>query len=122
MTARRAGPSILIFSRNWDVVVNLRLFDSGGGGGLALSGLEKLLVVLLGLQERVLEEICVFIIVSSLGHATISVTGHGLTLGVGEADGQGNGLSLALADIGGGVPHPAAVGTDVGGQLHLGND
>lgn len=44
------------------------------------------------------------------------------TVGVGKSDGQGNSLGLALADIGGGVPHPAAVGADVGGELHLGND
>lgn len=41
------------------------------------------------------------------------------TVGVAESDSQGDGLGLALADIGGGIPHPAAVGADVGGELHL---
>ncbi|KAI6776706.1 hypothetical protein HG530_000651 [Fusarium avenaceum] len=44
------------------------------------------------------------------------------TLGVGESDSQGNSLGLTLADIGSGVPHPAAVRTNVGGKLHLGDD
>lgn len=46
----------------------------------------------------------------------------GLTLAVGETDGQGLSLGLALADIGGGVPDPAAVAADVGRQLHVGNN
>lgn len=50
--------------------------------------------------------------ISSLAH----------TLRVGESNSQGNSLGLALADIGGGVPHPAAVGANVGGELHLGHD
>ena len=44
------------------------------------------------------------------------------TLGVGEADGERHGLGLALADVRGGVPHPAAVRPDVGRELHLGDD
>jgi hypothetical protein len=42
-----------------------------------------------------------------------------LTLAVGEADSQRLSLWLALADIGGGVPDPAAVAADVGRQLHV---
>jgi len=45
-----------------------------------------------------------------------------LTLRVGEADGKGDGLGLTLADISSGVPDPAAVGADVGGELHVGDD
>ena len=45
-----------------------------------------------------------------------------LTLAVGKADSQSLGLGLALADIGGGVPDPAAVTADVGAQLHVGDD
>ena len=48
--------------------------------------------------------------------------GRALTFRVGEADGQGLGLGLTLGDVGGGVPHPAAVAADVGGELHVGND
>ena len=44
------------------------------------------------------------------------------TLSVGESNGQSDSLGLALADIGGGVPHPAAVGADVGRELHLRDD
>lgn len=45
-----------------------------------------------------------------------------LTLRVGKADGQSAGLGLTLADIGGGIPHPAAVRANVGGKLHLGHN
>jgi hypothetical protein len=45
-----------------------------------------------------------------------------LTLAVGETDSQGLSLGLALADIGGGVPDPAAVAAYVGRQLHVGNN
>lgn len=48
--------------------------------------------------------------------------GTGRTLGVGEADGERDGLGLALAHVRGGVPHPAAVRPDVGRELHLGDD
>lgn len=41
------------------------------------------------------------------------------TLRVAEADGKGDSLGLALRHIGGGVPDPAAVGADVGRQLHI---
>ncbi|KAI6773748.1 hypothetical protein HG531_000597 [Fusarium graminearum] len=44
------------------------------------------------------------------------------TLSVGESNGQGNSLRLTLADIGSGVPHPAAVRANVGGKLHLGDN
>lgn len=56
--------------------------------------------------------------------ARSNTAGHGatLTLAVGETDSEGLCLGLALADVGGGVPHPAAVGTDVGGELHVGNN
>lgn len=58
----------------------------------------------------------------------MSAASHGLfgegkrTLRVGEADSKSHGLGLALTDIGGGVPHPASVRSDVGGQLHLRDD
>lgn len=45
-----------------------------------------------------------------------------LTLAVGEADGKSLLLGLALGDVGGGVPDPAAVTADVGVQLHLRDD
>lgn len=45
-----------------------------------------------------------------------------LTLAVGKADGKSLLLGLALGDVGGGVPDPAAVTADVGAQLHLRND
>ena len=45
-----------------------------------------------------------------------------LTLAVGEADGESLLLGLALGDIGGGVPDPAAVTADVGAQLHFRDD
>jgi hypothetical protein len=44
------------------------------------------------------------------------------TLSVGKSDGQSNSLGLTLADIGSSVPHPASVGANVGGELHLGDD
>jgi hypothetical protein len=31
-------------------------------------------------------------------------------------------LRFALADVGGGVPHPAAVAADIGGEFHIGDD
>lgn len=45
-----------------------------------------------------------------------------LTLAVGKADGKSLSLRLALADIGGGIPNPAAVAAHVGGKLHIRND
>lgn len=42
-----------------------------------------------------------------------------LTLAVGKADSQSLSLRLALADVGGSVPDPAAVAADVGGKLHV---
>lgn len=45
-----------------------------------------------------------------------------LTLAVGEADSKRLGLGLALADIGGGIPDPAAVAAYVGRKLHVGNN
>lgn len=71
------------------------------GRCLVLLG-EEGLVLLLGLDEGLLEEVSV--------------------LGVAETDGKGSGLGLALRDIGGGVPDPAAVAANVGGELHVGND
>ena len=54
---------------------------------------------------------------SDIFHQAIS-----LTFAVGKADSQGLSLGLTLADIGGGVPHPAAVTTHVGAQLHIGDN
>jgi hypothetical protein len=45
-----------------------------------------------------------------------------LTLAVGETDGQGLGLRLALTDVGSGVPDPTAVAAYVGRQLHVGDN
>ena len=45
-----------------------------------------------------------------------------LTLRVGEADSQCDSLGLALTHISRRVPHPAAVRTDVGRELHLGHN
>jgi hypothetical protein len=45
-----------------------------------------------------------------------------LTLGVREPDGQSLSLGLALAHVGGGVPHPTPVAADVGGELHVGDN
>lgn len=44
------------------------------------------------------------------------------TVRVGESNGKGNSLGLALADISGSVPHPAAVRANVGGQGDLGDN
>jgi hypothetical protein len=63
---------------------------------------EESLVLLLGLDEALLEEVGV--------------------LGVTETDGKSSSLRLALRDIGGGIPDPAAVAADVGGELHVGNN
>jgi len=71
-----------------------------GFGGL-LAG-EELLILLLGLDEGLLEEVGV--------------------LAVAEADGEGLGLGLTLTDIGGRVPYPRTVGADVWRELHVGDD
>ena len=63
---------------------------------------EESLVLLLGLDEALLEQVGV--------------------LRVAETDGKSSGLGLALRDIGGGVPDPAAVAADVGRELHVGNN
>lgn len=44
------------------------------------------------------------------------------TVRVGESNGKGNSLGLALANISGSVPHPAAVRADVGGQGDFGDN
>jgi hypothetical protein len=44
------------------------------------------------------------------------------TLAVGETNGQSLSLGLAFADIGGSIPHPAAVATHIGRELHVGNN
>lgn len=82
-----------------------------------LRGLEELVVVLLGLDEGVLEEVGIWTRGQCrVGGALCSrEKGAKPTLGVTEADGQSDSLGLALADIGGGVPDPGAVGADVGG-------
>jgi hypothetical protein len=48
--------------------------------------------------------------------------GSGLTFRVAETDSKGNSLRLALTNIRGSIPNPAAVGANVGGQLHLRNN
>lgn len=63
---------------------------------------EEGLVLLLRLDEGFLEEVGI--------------------LAVGEADRERLSLGLALADIRGGIPDPAAVAADVGRQLHVGDD
>jgi hypothetical protein len=45
-----------------------------------------------------------------------------LTITVGEANGKGLSLGLTLTDVGGCVPHPAAVAADVGRELHVRNN
>lgn len=45
-----------------------------------------------------------------------------LTLAVGKTNGEGLGLRLAFADVGGGVPNPAAVAAYIGRQLHIGDN
>jgi hypothetical protein len=79
------------------------------------------LAVLLGLQEGLLElvGICRFVLVVVKG---IRVQTSSRTVRVGESNSQGNSLGLALADISGSVPHPAAVRADVGGQGDLGDN
>ena len=84
-----------------------------------LLGVEELLVLHLGGLESILEGVGVYNHVSrSLTSSWIKL----LTLTVGETDGQGLSLGLALGDIGGGIPDPAAVTADVGAQLHVGDD
>jgi hypothetical protein len=78
--------------------IKYRQFDCCCSRVLAEEGL----VLLLGLDKALLEEVGV--------------------LGVAETDGEGSGLGLTLRNIGGGVPDPAAVAADVGGELHVGND
>jgi len=73
-----------------------------GGSNKHLSLLEERLVLLLRLDEGLLEEVGV--------------------LRVAEADGESLGLWLALRDIGGGVPDPAAVAANVGRELHVRDD
>jgi hypothetical protein len=63
---------------------------------------EKCFVLLLGLDEALLEEVSV--------------------LRVAETDGKSSGLGLALRDISGGVPDPAAVTADVRREFHVGNN
>jgi hypothetical protein len=60
------------------------------------------LVLLLGLDESFLKQICV--------------------VRVGEANGKSLGLWLAFADIGCGIPDPGAVGSNVWRKLHVGNN
>lgn len=95
-------------------LVVLRLDRLGGSVSI-----EERLVVLLGFNKGILEGIGVWKM-SAAGHEFFG-TGE-RTLRVGKADSKGNGLGLTLADIGGGVPHPASVRSDVGGQLHLRDD
>jgi hypothetical protein len=71
------------------------------GSRLRLLG-EECLVLLLGLDKALLEQVGV--------------------LRVAETDGKSSGLRLALRDIGGGVPNPAAVAADVRRELHVGNN
>lgn len=107
--------------------------DGGDLGSLSLLGLlglvildldglsrsvsvEERLVVLLGFDKGILEGVGVW----KMSAASCELYGAGeRTLRVGKADSKSDGLGLALANIGRGVPHPASVGSDVGGKLHL---
>lgn len=86
------------------------------GGGVSV---KERLVVLLGFDKGILEGVGVW----EMSAASHEFFGSGeRTLRVGKADSKSHGLGLALANIGGSVPHPASVRSDVGGQLHLGDD
>lgn len=89
----------------------------------ALLLLEKRLVLLLGFDESLLEEVGVCKI-SSVPHviACVVVFVGKLTLAVAETNGKGLSLRLALGDICRGVPNPRAVTADVGGELHVGDN
>lgn len=87
------------------------------GGGVSV---KERLVVLLGFDEGILERVGVWEMSVSRPHLFPGAGEH--TLRVGKADSKGHGLSLALANIGSGVPHPTPVRSDVGGQLHLRDD
>ena len=90
---------------------------------LLFGGTEDLLVLLLSLLESILEEIGVCKNNKLVGvHVYHHSKWDQLTLAVGEADGESLLLGLALGDIGGGVPDPAAVAADVGAQLHFRDD
>jgi len=52
----------------------------------------------------------------------IDERGEVLTLGIRKSDGQSLRLGCTFADVGSGVPHPAPVAANVGGELHVGND
>jgi hypothetical protein len=73
---------------------------------------EQRLVLLLGFDECFLEEVGICTYLLARGFGTSQITG--LTLAVGETDSQSLGLRLALADVGSGVPDPAAVAANVG--------
>lgn len=45
-----------------------------------------------------------------------------LTLAVGKTNGKGLSFGLTFADVGRGIPHPAAVAAYVGRQLHVRDD
>lgn len=45
-----------------------------------------------------------------------------LTLAVGETDSQSLSFGLTLTDISSGVPHPATVAANIGGQFHIRNN
>lgn len=91
-----------------------------GVAGLLLLGAEELLVLLLSLLESLLEEVGVY--TNGQSQPLPILPKIVLTLAVGKADGQSLSLGLALADIGGRIPDPAAVTADVGAQLHVGDD
>lgn len=87
---------------------------------LAGSLAEEGLVLLLCLDKGILELVGIWRLVSCALAPSVK---HGKrTVGVGKADGQGDGLGLSLADIGSRVPDPAAVRANVGRKLHLGDD
>ena len=46
----------------------------------------------------------------------------GRTLGVGESDGERLLGRLSVRHVGGHVPHPRSVGSNVGGEVHVGRD
>ena len=44
------------------------------------------------------------------------------TFAISKANSQGLSLGLALANIGGSIPYPAAVTSNIGAELHVGNN
>ena len=75
-------------------------------------------VLLLGLNECFLEEIGVYMVIS-MPTLHCGIKYIGLTVGVGEADGECLSLWFSFRDVCGGVPYPAAVAANVWRELHV---